>query len=281
MLLKSGYEEIDLPRVGDFENGSIHFGKSILFRKRGSREIMNEKIEYADRWEISSKYFYQKGSYSWMKKKVEEYSTILEIGCGTGYSTLALLESGHKVIALDKNRECIEKAKVLIHQKGYSIGVLPDADVLFIKADIAVEEFYEEVLEELNFEAVLCWNVGSYWDKETVHFYLPYMLEYGLNVSQIQQNLESSYAELILWNACKIAAMKKVPVHIVDRAGEIVNEKNDEYYCTLKKEFKFSSLEFDNLQTDSISGGGLMLVTDGEINREEVIETILVSIIMK
>ncbi len=242
---------------------------------------MNEKIEYAEQWEVSSKHFYDKSNYCWMRKKIDEYSTILEIGCGTGYSTLSLLENGHKVIALDKNGECIEKAKLLIQQKGYSIGELPEADVLFIETDIAVEEFYTEVLEKIDFEVVICWNVGSYWDKKTIQFYLPYMLEYGLNISQIQQNLESSYAELVLWNTCKIAAMKKVPVHIVDRAGEIVNEENDDYYCTLRKEFEFSLLEFDNLQADSISGGGRMLVTNGKLNRDQVIETILVSIFMK
>lgn len=163
---------------------------------------------------------------------------------------------------------------------GYSIGNLPDADVMFIEADIAVEEFQLKILS-LCFDVVICWNVGSYWDKETIQFYLPYMLEYGLKIFQIQQNLESSYAELILWNTCKIAAMKGIPVHIVDRAGKIVNETMDDYYCTLKEEFHFSSLEFDNLHADSISNGGRMLVTNGIINREKVINTILVSIFMK
>lgn len=33
----------------------------------------------------------------------ENFNIILEIGCGTGYSILALLENGHKVIAIEKN----------------------------------------------------------------------------------------------------------------------------------------------------------------------------------
>lgn len=72
---------------------------------------MDEKIEYAEQWEVSSKYFYDQNYYGWMQKKIEDYNIILEVGCGTGYSTLSLLENGHKVIALDKNSECIEKAK--------------------------------------------------------------------------------------------------------------------------------------------------------------------------
>jgi len=161
---------------------NIHFGERILFRKRGRRENVDKKIEYAEQWEVSSKYFYEKKYYNWMQKKIENYNTILEVGCGTGYSTLALLANGHKVIALEKNNECIKKATELIQQKGYSVGKIPDADVCFIETDVVAKEFYLGVLKDLQFDAVICWNVGSYWDKENVQFYLPYMLEYGLNI---------------------------------------------------------------------------------------------------
>lgn len=52
------------------------------------------------------------------------------------------------------------------------------------------------------------------------------MLEYGLNIDQIKENVESSYGELILWNACKIATMRNVPMHIIERSGEIITESN-------------------------------------------------------
>lgn len=259
---------------------NIHFGERILFRKRGRRENMDKKIEYAEQWEVSSKYFYDKKYYNWMQKKIENYNIILEVGCGTGYSTLALLANGHKVIALEKNNECIKKATELIQQKGYSVGKIPDADVCFIETDVVTKEFYLGVLKDLQFDAVICWNVGSYWDKENVQFYLPYMLEYGLNIDQIKENVESSYGELILWNACKIATMRNVPMHIVERSGEIITESNCEYYRILGTEFGFSELEFDNLQADSISGGGRVLVTNGNVNMERIVDVILVSILM-
>lgn len=241
---------------------------------------MDKKIEYAEQWEVSSKYFYDKKYYNWMQKKIENYNTILEVGCGTGYSTLALLANGHKVIALEKNNECIKKATELIQQKGYSVGKIPDADVCFIETDVVTKEFYLGVLKDLQFDAVICWNVGSYWDKENVQFYLPYMLEYGLNIDQIKENVESSYGELILWNACKIATMRNVPMHIIERSGEIITESNCEYYRILGTEFGFSELEFDNLQADSISGGGRVLVTNGNVNMERIVDVILVSILM-
>lgn len=133
----------------------IHFYERIFFVKEKEGK-MNEKLEYVEQWEVSSKYFYDKNYYNWMQTKIKDYNIILEVGCGTGYSTLSLLENGHKVIALDKNSECIEKAKILIQQNGYFVGNLSDADVLFIKADIAVEEFYSQLLGSLHFDVVIC-----------------------------------------------------------------------------------------------------------------------------
>ena len=241
---------------------------------------MDKKIEYAEQWKVSSKYFYDKKYYNWMQKKIENFNIILEIGCGTGYSTLALLENGHKVIAIEKNIECIKKATELIRQKGYSVGKISDADVCFIEADVVTEEFYLGVLADIKFDLVICWNIGSYWDKESVQFYLSYMLEYGLNIDQIKRNVESSYGELILWNACKIATMRNVPMHIIERSDKIVTESNADYYRILGNEFGFSKLQFDNLKAVSVSNGGRVLVKNGNVNMERIVDVILVSILM-
>ena len=72
---------------------------------------MNEKIKYSEQWDISAQYFYNKGYYSWMADKLTGYKNVLEVGCGTGYSTLALVEKGYRVIVVEKNPECINKAK--------------------------------------------------------------------------------------------------------------------------------------------------------------------------
>ena len=81
---------------------------------------MKEAKEYASQWDISAKYFYDKNYYAWMAEKLDGYNTVVEVGCGTGYSTLALAEKGFKVLAIDKNAECIEKAKILLQSNGIS-----------------------------------------------------------------------------------------------------------------------------------------------------------------
>ena len=80
---------------------------------------MNEAEKYVVQWDVSAQYFYEKSYYLWMSEKLNGYEMVLEIGCGTGYSTLALAEKGFKVLAVDKNANCIVKAKKLLNNRGF------------------------------------------------------------------------------------------------------------------------------------------------------------------
>lgn len=236
--------------------------------------IMKEKLQYANQWDVSAQHFYSNGYYSWMADKLFKYKTILEIGCGTGYSTLALLQKGYFVIAVDKNSECIKQAKELIISKGYT-----DQDVVFFEGDIAIDKVRFELIKKYEFDVVICWNVGTYWNEQMINHYLPYMYEYGLNNQQIYLNLESSYAELILWDACRLANAKGAACHIIDRGKEIINEKNDPYYYALKDEFSFSKIEYDHKYAETISSGGRILVTNGKLHNESKINVIFISVL--
>lgn len=236
---------------------------------------MNEAKDYAEQWNISAKFFYEQGYYSWMAQKVEKMQTVIEVGCGTGYSTLALAENGHTVIAVDKNHDCIVSAKQLLTDKGYT-----EDDVIFVEGDIAEDTFRNHLASTFDFDVVLCWNIGSYWSKSMIEYYLPYMLDYGLNRLQIAQNPESSYSELIIWETCRLAEKKHAAVHIIDRGSEILNEYNDPYYKTLKKEFGYTSIIYDNLQALSMSKGGRILITNGVVNSEDFLDIVLMSILI-
>ena len=140
---------------------------------------MNEAEKYAVQWDISAQYFYEKSYYSWMSEKLNGYEMVLEIGCGTGYSTLALAEKGFKVLAVDKNANCIVKAKELLNSSGFK-----DNQVAFIEGDVSEDSFRKTLVENYSFDIVICWNVGTYWGKEMIQYYLPHMYEYGLNTDQ-------------------------------------------------------------------------------------------------
>lgn len=244
----------------------------------------NEKKKYAEQWNRSADYFYNNDSYSWMCSNIKGYKTILEIGCGTGQSTLSLLNNGYKVISIEKNIFCIEKAKVLLESKGFKIGTiesnLQNCDVVFINKDLLDSEL-TDVLNNISFDVVISWNVGTYWSGEMMKYYLPFMIEYGLNKEEIASNIESSYAELITWKSCEIARRKNVPINIVDRAHNKISSLNDLYYCTLKNEFNYSKIKYNNKSAKTLSGDGRILIYNGKENTDKTMNIYLNSILIK
>ncbi|SCJ87553.1 Methyltransferase domain [uncultured Clostridium sp.] len=246
--------------------------------------MANEQEFYSKLWQKSSDYFYSNGVYLWMCSKIKKYKIILEIGTGTGQGTLSLLDTEHKVISVEKNKFCIERAKSLLENKGYKVGSvesnLDECDVILLNIDLLSSEL-TSYLKNICFDLVICWNVGSYWNKEMIQYYIPYMLEYGLTIEQIRSNLESSYAELIIWRACKIASDKKVPIHIIDRALEKITKGKDMYFIVLKKEFGYSEIKYDNKKTKALSGRGINLTVKGNKCDNEVINIYLNSILIK
>lgn len=236
---------------------------------------MTEEKKYADQWNESAKYFYQNDSYSWMSSHIEEYHSVLEVGCGTGYSTLNLAQKGHIIQAIDKNQFCLERAKTLIKNNNL------ENCVHFISGDVADDSFRVQVAKKNDFELVVCWNVGTYWNNEMFKFYLPHMRKYGLTDDQIRQNPESSYAELMLWDACDIASKKKVPIQIIERIEQELNQNLKDYYGALASEFGYRRIKCDIAEGSSISKGGRVLTISGLPNMSENVKLNFLSIVFE
>lgn len=241
----------------------------------------NLRLEYSEQWEESAEFFNRNKDYEWMAKKVESYDVILEIGCGTGYSTLSLLKKRRKVVVVENNEFCIEKTKQLLNIKGYTYGGAEDdfskVDVILLKEDICEDGLGNRLLK-YGIKAIVCWNIGSYWSKEMLQKYTLPMLKYGLTVSQIKENVASSYSELIQWQTCRLAADLNANVHLIDRNKFSITRNNDNYYVLLKDEFNFENINYDNKSTFSKSGGGRTLIDSGELRNEDIINITLVSV---
>jgi len=249
---------------------------------------VTKRKEYAEQWKESSELFYENNDYFWMCEQIKQYNTVLEIGCGTGHSTLALIEKGHKVIAIEKNKYCLEKSKELIHKNGYIVGEVQEdinnCDVIFVLSDICAEDFIQTI-NILSFDIIICWNIGTYWSEKMINQYMMKLLEYGLTFSQIKDNPESSYSEYILWMVCKIGKRFNIPVQLIDRMIDrnLIEypEINDTYYITLKEEFNFSTIKYASKKTVSKSNGGRLLSFNQKVCMRDNVDLFLLSILLK
>lgn len=150
--------------------------------------LLNERRNYANDWnERDSADFEKEGYYEWMTSFVEGYTKILEIGTGSGRSTAALLNAGHKVISIEENVECIKIAQGYLkkkfkcqciyrgnikpnHSKGtYSVSyktienIDSDADVILLEGDILKDQhLYDWLKTSAKIDAIVCWLIGSH-----------------------------------------------------------------------------------------------------------------------
>ena len=227
---------------------------------------------YADKWQSSSKFFFDNDYYSQMAEIIKPYKTVLELGCGVGYSTLSLVKDGHKVISVEKNHECVLMAKNLIRVNGH------ESEVNILEGDIVDESFRNSIVSDVKADAVICWNPGTQLDKESLLHYVPFMLRYGLTVDQIRENPASSYIEMMLWYACKTAKAMSAPIHIIDRCGE-VDENTVKYYQILGSETGFSQFQIGTMEAETISDGGVPLVSEGVLMNVQRMPIVFVSVL--
>jgi hypothetical protein len=67
---------------------------------------------------------------------------------------------------------------------------------MFIKGDIVDEVFKNMLIAKFDFDVVICWNIGTCWSKETLEFYIPRILNYGLNIAQIYKKFRILICEV-------------------------------------------------------------------------------------
>ena len=240
--------------------------------------------QYSNQWRISSEQLYTNGTYRWMAERIAVYPTVLEIGCGSGYSTLSLVEQEHKVIAIDWNDSCIAGAKKLLADRGFRVSSdlseLDISDVIILKYDIML---VDNVIKfpNLQIDIVAIWNPGGgilgklHQDHKTA------MLMYGLTRSHISSNRESSYSECLIYHCYQLAIKHNVPINIVDRNDRALDASNDTYFRTIDDRGYFSKIEYKNLETTTFSEGGKVMLIKGEVQRKHEIPVVFISVLIK
>lgn len=231
--------------------------------------ISNSRIDYKEQWKIDSTTINNRGHYDWMASFITSHNFVLEIGTGTGYSTLKLLDNGHKVIGIDENLECLIEAYELLTSQGKNVTLITrenlsselnnskyiinyssfDIDInqydgILIEADILnkKDEFLSSWLNSLGgFDAIVCWLIGSHsarpfnesmpaWVKGNPFYY-------RISV----QNEVYELADIILKNNGLL--------HLVDRSPEINEKIKEEIIKSHKEQASVTTLEFISIDT--------------------------------
>ena len=150
------------------------------------RNLHINRKKYIKEWGITSTFFQDEEYYQWMASKVTGFHYILEVGCGVGWSTLALLQAGHKVVSIDENPVCLSETRKLLEEQGFSVVCVErgeispkgennysikykniktqgDPDALLIEGDALGDNGLKRWLESIErFDAVICWLLGTH-----------------------------------------------------------------------------------------------------------------------
>lgn len=153
---------------------------------RALQQLDQFRKQYLQNWRVNANHHRTQGHYVWMAALLDGYPRTLEIGCGVGHSTLALLKNGHTVVCIEENPHCIAATQALLVEHGYSVAVIergtphsvdtnayglnydeigaaPKADCLLIEGDALNDPALEQWLKaQPRFDAVACWLLGTH-----------------------------------------------------------------------------------------------------------------------
>ena len=131
---------------------------------------------YANKWNVNANLNLESGLYEWAEEAISQYRKVLEIGCGTGQSTITFLRRDHKVYAVDMDSDCISYCEKMVLDEGYSVYktslnekiTFSDEDTTLLRADFSGD--IVRILKHLDPNVVVMWNPGGWettdWSQE-------------------------------------------------------------------------------------------------------------------
>lgn len=160
-----------------------------------SGAALQDFIQY---WEAEGAAYARHGDYAWMAAQVPG-SRVLEIGCGLGFGTQALVERGLSVLALDRLEPCLAAAQARLTGAAGVRFLMADLEQLDAPARQTIEAFRPDVL--------VCWLMGAPQDS------IPAGREPQAAVTAFRERMHRRVAQLAL----ELAEVRAV--HIVDRTA--------------------------------------------------------------
>lgn len=124
---------------------------------------MSDGKLFVTKWENNGDDLLEHGVYDLACEMLKPYEKVLEIGCGTGHSTLALLLNAHKVFAIDVLPECIAETAERVSDIGYeevSEMKWTDKEATLMCANL-FDPMIVRAIMNLNVDTIIIWNPGQ------------------------------------------------------------------------------------------------------------------------
>ncbi len=228
-----------------------------------------ESKEYAERWEIDAKAYAKAGVYSQFAKKLGSFRNIIEIGCGTGESTLALLNEGHFVVAIDKNKDCV----LMTRKKLLKNGFKEKEDFILITGDFFDRSVLND-LAKMKMDLIICWNPSSFLHKDEFENMFNLLKVNGYSEELLYSNFSSSYCEFLQFLVLRFAKSYSLSASLVDRT--LIDSEIFKYFGELSKSFELKLIDTDSFFLEKLSSGGIQLSLKGKKPTNETMKGYLV-----
>ncbi len=139
--------------------------------------------EYAREWEENARHFEKHGFYTMPLERLGKPKAVLEIGCGSGRSTLALAKKRHRVVAMEINATAARSAHDFLSVNGIRTQLtdaLPSAhevekgaaQVIIVTGNILADDALASGTD-WHPDAVICWFIGAQLDVIAAFFGKP------------------------------------------------------------------------------------------------------------
>lgn len=180
------------------------------------------QVDYINRWRKNAEQHFKDGDYDWVASLVEKSDAkrILEIGCGVGFSTLALANRGIQSLSIDLIPEAINATKELLREYDISVGILgEEGKPGMLLKQIDVIENYDEVSKYLKWvDLVLICNPGGKIETDLTLKEIE-MLHWGhySDEQMAEETVPALHKWAILITAARLAKENGKQLIIVDR----------------------------------------------------------------
>lgn len=197
-----------------------------------------KSIDYAKQWNINAMEYTAKHLYKKFASSISDYHKVLEIGCGTGESTLELLKQGHYVVVVDNNADCVSMAQKKLVDAGYK----SEDDFEFITGNFFDQDIIK-YLSSIKVDVIICWNPSAFTNPEEVEYDKKCFSELLCFLSEeIESDFNCTYCEALQRLVLLYSKKYSIPAQLVDRAINVDEVGN--YYEKLNDYFRLGKFNY-------------------------------------